>query len=410
MLQALYYVLYIPLALYTVYFVALGAFALRRRSGAIPAQAARHRLAVLIPARNESAVIGKLVASLFAQQYPRELFDVYVLPNNCTDDTAAQALKAGARILPIVGTTRTKGEVLRQAFPQLTGSYDALIIFDADNLVQADFLQRMNDALCAGFEVAQGCRDSKNPLDNWVSGVSSIYFWVINSFMNHARMNIGLSATINGTGFMIKSTLLQAHGYDMKTISEDMELTIHCALHKKRIAYVQDAVFYDEQPTDFGTSQRQRRRWVAGAYQCLWGYWRLLLRGALRDRSMACVDMLLVTIAPLVQISYLVIAAVVLVYYFASVDIVSYARLFLSFYDIAQVAMGLVIQVALAQVAVLLAGKKALPYAISALLFPVFIWSWLPLNIGCLFASNIQWEPIAHKRALNLPGIARQKE
>lgn len=414
MLQALYYVLYIPLALYSLYFVVLGVFAFRRRSAtrSIAPQQAKHRLAVIIPARNESAVIDGLVKSLLEQAYPRELFDIYVAPNNCTDDTQARAIRAGARIIPIADSPRTKGDVLRQAFPYLLAmqSYDAFVVFDADNLVQGNFLQRMNDALCAGFEVAQGCRDSKNPLDSWVTGVSSIYFWIINSFMNRSRMNTYLSATINGTGFMIKSSMLQQYGYDMHTISEDMELTITCALRKKRIAYVEDAVFYDEQPCDFLTSQRQRRRWVAGAYQCLFAYHRRLLRGVIRDRSMACLDMLMVTLAPLTQIVYFVMSAIVTIYYFASVDIVSYTRLFFSYYDIASVALTYLVQVAIALVGVMLAGKKALPYTVSALMFPFFILSWLPLNIVCLFSRNITWEPIAHRRALSLSSVLKQKD
>ena len=134
--------------------------------------APQKRIAAIIPARNEAMVIGKLVESLLLQDYPRELFDVYVVPNNCSDDTEGVARAAGAKILNATGTIRTKGDVLRQAFARLTesGGYDAYCVFDADNLVAQGFFQAVNDALLDGYHVAQGFRDSKNPYDNWVSG------------------------------------------------------------------------------------------------------------------------------------------------------------------------------------------------------------------------------------------------
>ena len=104
----------------------------------MPDAAPAARIAAIIPARNEAVVIGKLVESLMRQNYPRELFDVYVVPNNCDDDTEGTARAAGAEILGVQGVIRTKGDVLRQAFAQLTatGRYDAYCVFDADNLVE----------------------------------------------------------------------------------------------------------------------------------------------------------------------------------------------------------------------------------------------------------------------------------
>ena len=126
------------------------------------------RIAAVIPARNEAAVIGRLVESLKRQKYPASLFDIYVIPNNCTDDTEAVAREAGALILTVEGPIRSKGDVLRGAFAQLAqaGAYDAYCVFDADNLVGRRFFRAVNDARLAGCNAAQGFRDSKNPTDN----------------------------------------------------------------------------------------------------------------------------------------------------------------------------------------------------------------------------------------------------
>ena len=122
----------------TVYFAAVALrwmFIKRKRW---PQAAPRTRFAVVIAARNEEAVIGRLVKSLMEQDYPRELFDVYVAPNNCTDDTAGAAFQAGAQILFCDYPVRQKGDALRQAFCQLDGrGYDAFVVFDADNVGRA---------------------------------------------------------------------------------------------------------------------------------------------------------------------------------------------------------------------------------------------------------------------------------
>lgn len=273
----------IPLLVYACYFVALGMFSFKKK-GRIPYAPAQKRLAVVLPARNEEAVIGQLVETLRAQNYPSELFDVFVAPNHCTDRTAEIAASRGAKVLSISDAVKNKGDVLREVFSQLTqdDSYDAFVVFDSDNLACPDFLQRMNDAMCAGYEVVQGNRDSKNPGDTWISGDTSIYYWLLNTFVHKARMNIDSSAVLNGTGLLISRRALQIVGYDVKSLTEDIEFSTMCAIKGVRIAYAEEAVFYDEQPLGLWDSLKQRKRWSVGCYECLRFYWKGLVSGIVR--------------------------------------------------------------------------------------------------------------------------------
>ncbi|MDD4796766.1 MAG: glycosyltransferase family 2 protein, partial [Eubacteriales bacterium] len=233
-MKSITYVMGVMFAAYATYYVVFAVLSLKKRAPFAPA-APRHRFAVLIAARNEAQVIGQLVDSLHKQAYPKELFDIIVVPNNCTDDTAGVARRAGARVLQIHAPVRSKGEVLSQAYRQLQkgpAQYDALCVFDADNLVDSGFLAAMNDALCAGVRVAQGCRDSKNPYDTYMSSCYSIYYWLVNQFFNQARTVVGLSAMINGSGFMVSWSLLeQMGGWNTLTMTEDLEFTAQCVLH-----------------------------------------------------------------------------------------------------------------------------------------------------------------------------------
>ena len=213
---------------YTVYAI-VGLFATRRFA---PARR-QHRYAIVIAARNEEAVIGNLVDSLLRQDYPRELYDVIVAPNNCTDGTEAVARAHGARIFRHEGRVKSKGEVLRQVVEKvvLAEGYDAMCVFDADNLVDAAFLSRMNDARQAGAGAAQGFRDSKNPHQSAVSGCYSICYWMLSHFYNNARAVLGLSALVNGSGFMVTAALLRRlGGWNTRTMTEDYEFSAQCVL------------------------------------------------------------------------------------------------------------------------------------------------------------------------------------
>ena len=256
------------MALWGLWYVGVALMCLRRPPdyGRRPA---RTRFAVLIAARNEELVIGPLINSLLTQNYPPELYDIWVIPNNCTDNTALAARRFGARVLPCSRPVRTKGEVLRYAYERLRGrGYDAWCVFDADNLVHRGFWSEMNNARLAGARAAQGYRDSKNPCDTPMSGCYSLYYWMLNRFHNGGRARQSLSAMITGTGFMISSELLEKlGGWNSATISEDLELTAQCVLAGERVWWAPRAITYDEQPLTWGESLKQRRRWTSGTIQ-----------------------------------------------------------------------------------------------------------------------------------------------
>ena len=182
LLKILYYVVDTFIILYAIYYVITGIFAfVNNKKHTIRKYRAKHKFAVIIPARNESKVIGHLLDSLNKQDYPRHLFDIFVLPNNCTDNTKDVAKRHKAHIIECKDNVSSKGEVLKFAFNFLNNNYydyDAYVIFDADNIVHPGFIRRMNDTLCSGFKVAQGYRDSKNPSDTWISSCYSLFYWV----------------------------------------------------------------------------------------------------------------------------------------------------------------------------------------------------------------------------------------
>ena len=309
-LTRIVFVLSIPLCLYAVYFGVVALFGLRKKLPAAPQAKPEKRFALVVAARNEAAVIGHLVDSLYGQDYPRELYEVIVAPNNCTDDTEAVAAGRGARIFCPEGVIRSKGEVLTQVVDKivLAEEFDAMCVFDADNLVDGQFLARMNDALVSGAQVAQGFRDSKNPEQSAISGCYSICYWMLNRFYNGARSALHLSALVNGSGFAVTTALLRRlGGWHTVTMTEDYEFSAQCAMLGERVHFVPEALIYDEQPLTFRQSWKQRRRWTTGSLQGLQNYGHGLFSSFVLHGSLICLDMYLTFLVPMVQLASVVL-------------------------------------------------------------------------------------------------------
>ena len=390
MYEFIYYLIFIPLLFYGLYFGLTGLFIFKKKKFKIVNHNPKHKLAILVASRNEENVIGKLVESILKQKYPRELYEIYVIPNNCTDNTEKVAREAGAQIIECKQKVSSKGEVLKISFDYLMKNYDydAFIIFDADNIVHPNFLKRMNDVLCEGYEVAQGFRDSKNPGDNWLSGSYSLFYWTQNVFFSKARMNMNGSASINGTGFMVKSTVLEEHGFNPTTMTEDIEFTAQCALNGKKIVFVEDAKTYDEQPFNFKVSWKQRKRWSIGTY-------------------LACFDMSLFFLAPVTQVVGVLLTILLVIYNFIGIrlnDIFAFMFAYRYLFFVLTYLLSIITAIFIVKY-----NKKQVKNILSGVLtFPIFLITWIPINIVCLFTKKIKWEPIKHTRDISIDNITSE--
>ena len=226
------------------------------------------RFAIVIPAHNEGRVVGKLIESCLSLRYPRDLFDVFVVADNCDDDTAQVAEAAGALVLQRENrNARGKGFALDYAFSHILGSsehYDAFVIFDADNLVHPDFLRVMNAHMVRGDKVIQGRMDAKNPTDTWVSATFAMSVWVSNRFWFLAKYNLGFSSVLGGTGMCVSCDLIRQIGWGAHSFTEDLEFTMKALQHGVKTTWAHNAICYDEKVQTFAASWTQRKRWVQG--------------------------------------------------------------------------------------------------------------------------------------------------
>ena len=410
MLKILLIIINVLCTIYGVYFVSIVLLGALKKCPGSPPAPARKRIAAIICARNEARVIAGSVRTLLAQNYPRELFDVWVVPNNCTDDTAEAARAAGARVLDCTVPVKCKGDVLAFAFRELLARehYDAFCIFDADNLVDPGFFQAANNALCAGVRVAQGYRDIKNPYESWVAGCMSVFFWFMSRFFNRGRHALGLSTMLNGTGIVLSADLIRENGWRTYSLTEDLEYTAQCGLLGEKIGWMEDAILYDEQPNRFADSFEQRRRWYAGTLQILGRYGpRLWARGIHRG-SVQALDFAIFFTGALTQFLGLVPGLL-------TVNLVAGWLYGCGGWPLL-VGAGLAILLGFCAVCSLgawvmcrLVRRPAGRMRRAIALFGPFLISWLPANLFALIRRG-GWKPIAHTSQAGLDQAAAARE
>ena len=254
----------ILLAYHTVYLF-VGMFFTRKFK---PARE-NHKYAILIAARNEETVIGNLLDSIHKQDYPSDKLTIFVVADNCTDNTAEIARKNGAVCYERFDDEhRTKGFALQFLLDRIEEDYgrqsfEGYFIFDADNLLKKDYITRMNESFDAGEKIITSYRNTKNFDENWISASYALH-WLRSIRASHrARSVFRLATNIQGTGFLFASELVK-DGWKYTSLTEDRAFTADAVVQGYHISYNDAAEFYDEQPVSLRVALRQRIRWAKG--------------------------------------------------------------------------------------------------------------------------------------------------
>ena len=370
-----------------------------------------HKFMAIIPAHNEEAVVANLVESLKNQNYDKTLYDIYVIADNCTDRTAQKAKEAGAIVYERFDPEhKTKGYALQWFLKQKieeNADYDAFFVFDADNIVDKDFIKNMNKKLCQGEDVVQGYRDIKNPTDNWITAGYALFYWTMHRLYHLARYNIGLSPLLNGTGFMVKFDVIKPNGWETKTLTEDIEFSLKRIIQGKKLGWATDAIVYDEQPTSFKQSWSQRSRWTVGHMQCIKEYTGQLFNAVKEHKTLMNLDgflyiigttpMLVLTMI-LMLINFGIYAGNAMTNSELIVNIINY------------LVPTLLLPIGTAVLAMVLDKKPIKPMIKGLLCYPLFMGSWVIINIKCLFKRETSWEKIEHVRNIKIAEVDEATE
>ena len=373
-------------------------FGLKRAKALSASPAPCGRFAVLIAARNEEKVIGTLLASIAAQSYP---VSTYVFADNCTDRTAEIARQNGARVYERHDTYRVgKGYALDALLEKIRkekdGDYDGYFVFDADNLLAADYIEEMAKTYAAGHDIITSYRMSRNFAENWISAGYALWFLRESRYLNGARMALKSSCAVSGTGFFFSRRIMEKNrGWPFHLLTEDIEFSIHEILDGERIAYCPTAVFYDEQPADFKISCRQRIRWAKGYLQVFHRYGAALLRGIAAGRW-ACFDMAMAIMPAIVLTTVSLVCNGAL----AVLGLLNGTGIAFALWSLAEMAGGMYIPL-FAVGAITMATEwrmieaKAWKKLLYVFTFPLFMFTYIPLSFAALFC-RVEWKPIPH--------------
>jgi cellulose synthase/poly-beta-1,6-N-acetylglucosamine synthase-like glycosyltransferase len=252
----------------TAYLVLLGAasFFYRRPRQQQTAAAAAKRIAVLVPAHDEATVIERLLGSLAAVDYPGDLYEVFVVADNCTDATAALARSLGASVHERFDlAARGKGQALHWLLQRVPlAEFDAVLVVDADSVVSTNILQVASAALAAGYELAQVYDGVLNRDSSSAAALRTLAFDLHNYVRLLGTEVLGASAGLMGNGMIIATGCLREAGWDAFGLAEDMEVHLKLLRGGRRVHFLADASVLAEMPDSLADSSGQNLRWEAG--------------------------------------------------------------------------------------------------------------------------------------------------
>lgn len=303
------YIVAILLALPALYITAISAYLFILTLGSLlyrrhtPSDAPTQRIALMIPAHNEQHGIEAVVAAALGLDYPTDQRDVFVIADNCDDDTVAIAEKAGAIVFERHDLdNRGKGQALDwclKTHRDTLSKYDAIAFVDADMEITSNFLSEISASFAdPSVEIVQTMNMVSNPDANWRSALGFMSFAVINHVRPSGRCWLGGTAELKGSGMAFRSELLLEYGWPAHTIAEDIEFAKQLLLDGHKVSYNPNARVTSDIPTHAVQVHIQQSRWEGGKTYLAKKYFPLFLKRLLRRPSLVYVDALLDTLVP----------------------------------------------------------------------------------------------------------------
>lgn len=386
-----------------LYHILVGIFAFIGDNKAKQVKNEQHRFAMVVAAHNEEKVVSEIVDSLKDLDYDKDKYDIFVIADNCTDDTAKIAREHGADVHErFSDKDKGKGYALNWMFERIfkmDKEYDAICVFDADNIVHKNFLNEMNVKFNQGFKAVQGYIDTKNPNDSWITASYAISFWCLNKVYQAARSNLGLSNQISGTGFAVSTEIIKEYGWSATCLAEDMEFTMQLVLNGISVGYAKEAIVYDEKPLTLSQSVKQRTRWMQGHADVASRFIPRLFKKAVKENDVLAFDCIVYLLQPTLLIMLLIIT------------VVSFIKLFyppLGMWFLTNLAIPpylwnlvMLVQFLLTPFILWVEGKLTKKMIIYYIPYLVYTYTWLPIAVvGVIRKNNKDWFHTEHTRKI----------
>ena len=384
------------------------------------------RYGVLISAKDEENVIPRLINSIRSADYPQEKLDIFIIAHNCKDKTGDIARSLGANVIVYNDeNARTLGAAYHYAFKQINvKDYDGFIFLNADNEVNKDYFEKINEAFVYHKKdsAISSFRHTLNIKDGTMPALYSYYFAAGCSLAYIGRECLNVACRVTGCGFLVPSRLLE-NGWNYTSITEDIEFSADSVLNGETIHYCDDAIFYDEQPCDIKTMWFQRLRWAKGQTLTCKKYFPKFLKALFsknkKNRFSLFVALTFNSFVPLMVFTLFVLQYIVLLcsplagvslketFMYWNSNQSWYYNLFLSLntgalFGLAKSVVWFFLGNYVTLIMTLIAirgkfkGQPKWPLIKAFVIFPLFVFIQLPLDIISLFIRNLKWRKIPH--------------
>lgn len=247
---------------------------------------------LLVPAHNEELLLGKLLRSIHVQDYPKDMYDVLVIADNCTDQTAKIAMHENVKTVERKDSRYVgKGFAINYGLESVKNeSYDAVLIIDADSIVDAGTLKELDRAIQEGARIMQCYNGLANPDDSWFTRLMDVSRTLGNEVLGSAKEKIGLSSHLMGNGMCFVRDVIESYGWNAFTVGEDWEYYAKVVMKGERIAFVKTARVYHKESVDLEQATSQRLRWSSGRFAVAANHGIRLLYDGLKNSSLMRLD------------------------------------------------------------------------------------------------------------------------
>lgn len=373
----------------------------------------KHKFAILISARNEEKVIKNLIETIKNQDYPQKLIKIFVVADNCTDNTAQVSREAGAIVFERFNKVQVgKGYALDYLLKKIKEKYskenfDGYFVFDADNLLRPNYITEMNKTFSDGYEVITSYRNSKNYGDNWLSAGYALWFLRESKYLNQSRMLLGTSCAVSGTGFMFSEKVIKKYGgWKFFLLTEDIQFSVNNILNNVKIGYCGSAILYDEQPVKFSQSWHQRMRWAKGYLQVIQKYGFKLAKKAVKELDFSAYDMSMVLMPAVI----LTIIGILCNVYISALSLFAGKGLWVSLESILEFGFNSYLMMyVIGLITTITEWKQIHTTALKKILytftFPIFMATYIPISFVAFF-KKVEWKPIEHTKVKTLEEVA----
>ena len=271
-----------------------GRFFYSRKKWTIPPRAAPLRIAVLVPAYKEDAVILYTAKNLLESDYPRDLYEIYIIADSFRPETLRELEKLPVKLLEVSFEKSTKTRALNAAFRQIEKPYDIALICDGDNMLARDFLKKTNEAFLGGAKAVQGRRVAKN-LDTSIAILDACSEAINNHIFRQGTNAVGLASAICGSGMAFEfDTVKEILGEIDAVGGFDKVLQLKIVQRRIFIHYLDDMIVYDEKVDTPSAFSQQRKRWISSQYlyarQFFFPAFKELFRGNLSYFNLAVIN------------------------------------------------------------------------------------------------------------------------